>query len=112
MYLCAPYRNQMLRLKYRHIIAWAFLLAFLLPSAIKMEHHHDRVAGRAESADRSAEFHEKCAVCDFEFSLFSVASSYIPQSVALILDGYVAKCIACIYVNPLEYSFSLRAPPM
>lgn len=98
--------------KCRHIISWALLLLFLLPSTIKLEHHHHEVASHASGAEHEASFHEKCAVCDFEFSFFSFAKAYHPQQVAFIHNIYVDGRNADVYVEPLKYSFSLRAPPV
>lgn len=97
--------------KFKNIISVFLLLVFLLPSIVKLEHHHEHFQCKAKNEKHFHEYHEKCAVCSFEFSVFSSDFKYF----ALPKEHPVAKyCInyrSVHYSSLSEYSFSLRAPP-
>lgn len=103
--------NSLMIRKFKNIISLFLLLVFILPSIIKLEHHHEQFECKAKNEKHFHEYHEKCAVCSFEFSVFS--SGYknfiLPkeQPVAKYCNNYRSVH----YSSLSKYSFSLRAPP-
>jgi hypothetical protein len=88
------------------------VFTLMAPSVIKMEHHHDHFTCRAKNEKHYHRNHEVCAICSFEFSLFS-ANHYYPS---VSRNGYTDGFIDCI--NPSffscdsRYTVLLRAPPL
>ena len=103
--------NSLMIRKFKNIISLFLLLVFILPSIIKLEHHHAHFECKAKNEKHFHECHEKCAICSFEFSVFS--SDYkkfiLPkeQPVAKFCNNYRSVN----YSSLSKYSFSLRAPP-
>jgi len=97
--------------KFNNIASLLLLLVFLLPSIVKLEHHHEHFECKAKNEKHYHVSHEKCAVCCFEFSVFS--SDF--QNIALLNEQPVAKyCNSYRSVNCSilsKYTFLLRAPP-
>jgi len=97
--------------KFKNIISSFLLLVFILPSIVKLEHHHEHFECKAKNEKHFHEYHKKCAICSFEFSVFS--SDYknliIPkeQPVAKYYNNYRSVN----YSTLSKYSFLLRAPP-
>jgi len=100
---------------FRKSASFLLLLVFLLPSIIKVEHHHEPLKNKAEKKERGKSYHTtqaKCAVCSFEFSTFS--THIIPvllekiQHVVLFFENYRSFNYSAL----TNYSFLLRAPPL
>jgi hypothetical protein len=98
--------------KFKNIVSIFLLLVFLFPSIVKLEHHHhEHFECKAKNEKHFHEYHEKCAVCSFEFSVFSSDYKYyiIPK------EQPVEKCCnnyrSVHYSSLSKFSFSLRAPP-
>lgn len=92
----------------------ALLLVFTLvaPTIVKLEHHHEQFVCHAKGEKHLHTEHEKCAACDFEFSVF-VPDSFAFYSVKLQPEVYYSNLYSSIALSThSQYSFSLRAPPL
>jgi hypothetical protein len=98
--------------KFKNIISLFLLLVFIFPSVIKLEHHHETVECKVKNEQHLHEFHEKCVVCNFEFSLFSVNLENIVLQNEQPVDKYFNNYGFDSYSGCSKYSFSLRAPPV
>jgi len=87
------------------------LLVFLTPSVIKLEHNHERFACKAEHIDHFHEYHDNCAVCNFEFSAFSPQDYHFEEYVQITHIIYQNLYKSQRYSNSLKHTFSLRGPP-
>lgn len=96
---------------FKNIAFLLLLLVFLLPSIVKLEHHHQHFECKAKNEKHLHVFHEKCAVCNFEFSIFSSDVEYIVLKKEQPLTEYCNNYSSVNYSAFSEYSFLLRAPP-
>jgi len=97
--------------KFKNIASLLLLLVFLLPSIVKLEHHHEHFECKAKNEKHYHVLHEKCAVCNFEFSVFSSDFENIVLSKEQPLDKYCNNYKSVNYSTLSKYSFLLRAPP-
>ena len=97
--------------KFKNIASLLLLLVFLLPSIVKLEHHHEHFECKAKNEKHYHVLHEKCAVCNFEFSVFSSDFENIVLSKEQPLDKYCNNYKSVNYSTLPKYSFLLRAPP-
>jgi len=97
--------------KYKNIVSLLFLIAFLLPSVVKLEHHHQHFECKAKNEKHYHEFHEKCNICNFEFTVFLSDIENIDLQKDNPIDSYSNKYISLSDYNLFQYSFLLRAPP-
>jgi len=87
------------------------LVVFLLPSLIKYSHHHEHSECNAEYEVQYQEYHTKCAICNFEFSVFSVDfDTIILQNIPPVTE-YLNNYCSVINSTLSKYSFLLRGPP-
>lgn len=102
-------------IKFKKSASFLLVLVFLLPSIVKVEHHHEPLKIKAKKEEHGNYYHAtqaKCSVCSFEFSTFS--SDAIPvilakiQPVALFFENYRSFNYSALS----NYSFLLRAPPL
>ncbi len=97
--------------KFKNIASFFLLLVFISPTIVKLEHHHEHFECNAKNEKHFHEFHEKCAVCSFEFSVFSSDFENIvlqkEQPIAKYCNNY--RSVNCS--SHSRYSFLLRAPP-
>ena len=54
----------------KNIISLFLLMVFLMPSIVKLEHHHKHLISRNKMRLPIRFLHEKCPICNFEFSVF------------------------------------------
>lgn len=87
------------------------LTVFLLPSLIKIAHHHEHSECYAKNEIQYHEYHSKCAVCNFEFSVFSLEFENIVLENILPATNYLNNYCSVKYSTFTKYSFLLRAPP-
>jgi hypothetical protein len=99
----------MLRLK--HIISLLLAFALLAPNVVILEHHHDHFVCHAKNEKHFHVHHEKCLVCSFEFSLYSLGNRAAASLKAEHNSGYNNNYRQDYFLNNLKYSFLLRAPP-
>ena len=98
--------------KIRKIVSLLMVFILLAPSIVILEHHHDHFVCHAKNEKHFHSFHEKCLICSFEFSVFSVSKvEHLLTSVELIW-GYFAPVYHFFYTDYSNYSFLLRAPPL
>jgi hypothetical protein len=98
--------------KLRKIGSILLIAVLLTPSIAKLEHHHDGFVCQAKHEKHYHTHHQKCWVCAFEFSLFSLTAKTVvapPISYpAAVNDGErLFK-----FNSTSSYSFLLRAPPI
>ena len=98
--------------KYKKNIVFLFLLlVFILPSIVKLEHHHEHFEYKAKNEKQNHLFNEKCAVCNFEFSVFSSDLKKIVLTKEQPVAKYCNNYRSVNYSTFSKYSFLLRAPP-
>jgi hypothetical protein len=97
--------------KFRNIISLLLLSVFLLPSIVKLEHHHDQVVSKAKNEKHSSIFQDKCPICNFEFSVFLSSAENIDLPKENPLDNYCNNYYSRYNSNLSQFSFLLRAPP-
>jgi hypothetical protein len=97
--------------KFKNIASFLLLLVFLSPSIVKLEHHHEHFACKARDAEHCHVLHEKCAVCSFEFSVFSSDFENIHASKAQPAGNFRISYRFAYFSTLSNYSFLLRAPP-
>jgi hypothetical protein len=98
--------------KFKNIASLLLLLVFLLPSIVKLEHHHEHFECKAKNEKHLHVFHEKCAVCNFEFSVFSSDFENIVFQKEQPVAKYCNNYRSVNYSTLSKYSFLLRAPPI
>jgi len=100
-----------MRRKFKNIVSLLFLIAFLLPSIVKLEHHHQHFECNAKSEKHFHELHEKCSICNFEFTVFLSDIENVDLQKENPIDHYSNNYISLPNYNLSQYSFLLRAPP-
>lgn len=97
---------------FKNIASLFFLLVFIIPSIVKHEHHHAHNEYEAKNDKNNHVFIEKCAICSFEFSVFSSDIENVLLAKKQLLSEYKNnyQSVDCsLYFN---FSFLLRAPPI
>jgi hypothetical protein len=97
--------------KFKNITSLLLLLVFILPSIVKLEHHHEHFECKAKNEKHYHVFHEKCAVCNFEFSVFSSDFKNIVLPKEQPVAQYCNNYSSVNYSTLSKHSFLLRAPP-
>lgn len=97
--------------KYKNIASLLLLLVFLLPSIVKIGHHHEHFECNAKNEKHYHVFHEKCAICNFEFSVFLSSVKNIQLQKENPFDAYCNNYDSRFNSNLSRFSFLLRAPP-
>jgi hypothetical protein len=97
--------------KFKNIASLFLLLVFILPSIVRLEHHHEHFECKAKNEKHYHVFHEKCAVCNFEFSIFSSDFEKIVLPKEQPVAKYCNNYRSVNYSTLSKYSFLLRAPP-
>jgi hypothetical protein len=98
--------------KFKNIASLLLLLVFVFPGIVKLEHHHEHFVCKAKNGQHYHAYHENCAVCNFEFSVFSSDFENIVLQNEQPVDKYFNNYRLGKTSNLLKYSFSLRAPPV
>jgi len=98
--------------KFKNIASLILLMVFLLPSIVKLEHHHKHFFCNAKNEKHYHDYHERCEICNFEFSVFSAGTKNIDLQKEKPLDNYCNNYHSEYYSNLASYSFLLRAPPL
>lgn len=93
------------------IIAILLLVMFLLPSWVKIEHHHEHIANHTNKEKQVHEYHEPCILCSFEFSILDSAYEVIVLNQDNPVAYYCVYCKTILFSDPSRYTFLLRAPP-
>lgn len=88
------------------------VLVLFMPSIVKLDHHHEHFFCTAKGEKHFHTYHEKCAVCSFEFSVFFPEKINIDSKKDKVIDNY-NSCINIYHNSNLsKYSFLLRGPPV
>lgn len=98
--------------KLKKIASLLLLMVFFLPSIVQLTHHHEHFECKAKNEKHYHKLHEKCAVCDFQFSVFSndFFEVVVPKQQHSI--QYCNNYSSVNYSTLSKYSFQLRAPPV
>ena len=97
--------------KFISITSILLLLVFLLPTIVKLEHHHKHFVCKAKDEKHNQVFQDKCAICNFEFSIFLSSVENIDLQKENPLDSYCNNYNSRYNSNLFQFSFLLRAPP-
>ncbi len=97
--------------RFKNITSLMLLAVFMLPSIIKFTHHHEHLECNAKNEKQFQEYHSKCAICNFEFSVFSLEFENIVLQKILPVSEYLNNYCSEKYSIFSKYSFLLRAPP-
>jgi hypothetical protein len=103
--------NDLMITKFKNIISLLLLLVFLLPTIVKLEHHHQHHIYQAKNEKQFRVFQDKCVICNFEFSVFLPAIENIELQNEDPIDCYSNNYKSLHICNLSQYSFALRAPP-
>jgi hypothetical protein len=98
--------------KFKNITSSLLLMVFLLPSIVKLEHHHKHPFSETQTANHSLFFTEKCSICSFEFSVFLSDFGYVDLAKGKPIINYFNNYDSVDHSNSSKFSFSLRAPPL
>ena len=96
---------------FKNITSLFLLLVFLLPSIVKLEHHHKHSISFSKEEKKNLVFHDNCGICNFEFSIFISGIENIDLQNENPPDSYSNTYISEYNSNLSLYSFLLRAPP-
>ncbi|HNW98858.1 MAG TPA: hypothetical protein PKK00_10655 [Bacteroidales bacterium] len=97
---------------YKNIISIFLLGIFLLPTIIKLEHHHEHYIYKSDNKKHIHEFHHKCEICKFEFSTYTPSPVKTANSKNVINYFYNNIYTSAVFIEQNILSFSLRAPPL
>lgn len=100
-----------MRSLFRNFGALFLLVAFVFPSVVKMEHHHEHHICNAKNQKHLHAHHDSCQVCTFEFSVFSDNHHKIEFQNDKPIDCYLNHYHSANYYTRSKHSFQLRAPP-
>jgi hypothetical protein len=95
----------------KKISSFLLLIVFLLPSVVKLEHHHDGFKCRSIIEKHIHASHKGCIICQFEFSVFLTDPENIELTKEKPSDSYCNTYNSGYNNNLSQFSFSLRAPP-
>ena len=101
-----------MNIKFKKILSQVLLLILFLPSVVKLEHRHEHFDLRANKEDQFEVFHNKCLICNFEFSIYIPTYEKIDLQNENSLDYYINRYTSRYLSNLSQFSFLLRAPPL
>lgn len=96
---------------FKNTVSLVFLIAFLLPSIVKLGHPHEHFICKAKNETHLHQRHDKCIICNFEFASFLSDIENIDLQKEKPIDPYCNKYVSLYSYNLTQYSFLLRAPP-
>ncbi len=82
-----------------------------MPTAVKIEHHHDHGKPADNTDYPSKEYHDNCVICNFEFSVFLSGDRSVYFEKEYYSKYYRSDYISEHFQNLSQYNFQLRAPP-
>jgi len=98
--------------KLRYLASFFLVMVFLAPTMVKLGHYHDHFRCKTPEVRHFHEQHEKCDVCKFEFSIFSVEKDEVPLLKNKPSDSFRNNYHSLNFSSQARYSFLLRAPPV
>ncbi len=96
----------------KNIISFLFLLCFLFPLVVKLEHHHEHFLNKVKSENQSSVLNENCFVCNFEFSVFSTDIENVNLQIEKPVANYCNNYSSIFALNHSQSSELLRGPPV
>lgn len=96
----------------KKILALILLALFLTPTVVKVEHHHEHFVCSAKNEKHLHLYRDKCPVCSFEFSIFSFSGDKEAVTRTQYSDAWLNTYQPADFPVFLNFSFSLRAPPL
>jgi hypothetical protein len=97
--------------KFLSVLALMLLMVFLAPTVIKLGHQHDHeVTHHTGKGNNFQDYHQKCPICNYEFSVFSTDVESIERLIQKALPPHEIYSIIYCY-SESKFSFFLRAPP-
>ena len=97
--------------KIRSVLSLWMAFILLLPAFIKAGHHHETFIYSLADGKIIHETHEKCAVCNFEFSVFQAWDSKVVFEKNEITANFICLSVGFHFSDLSRYTFLLRAPP-
>ncbi len=98
-------------IKLKNIASLMLLMVFLMPSVVKIEHHHEHGDHAGNNEYPSQKFHDNCAICNFEFSFFLSVNGEVYFEENEHSKRYINYYSSVDFQNLSQYNFLLRAPP-
>jgi hypothetical protein len=96
----------------KNIIALSLLVIFLFPLVIKAEHHHRHFIELPERGTVLHDYHEKCAICNYELCQFAPADQCFTPEPPAFTDDYCNQYQSSVLTGNIRFTFLLRAPPV
>lgn len=102
----------MMTAKLKKIVSLLIVAILTTTSIVKFEHHHKHLEGSSKTEENAQQFHEKCLICSFEFSLCLLDELVLLSKKTEFKDSYNIRFCKFYHSNFSNYSFLLRAPPL
>jgi hypothetical protein len=104
--------SQLVKKILQNILIFIVLGIFVFPITVKSIHYHGEVfICKAKTEKHFHKLHDKCSVCNYEFSLFSKNHNNRTFYKDQIIDGYINHYQSSYYFKSAYLAFLLRAPP-
>jgi hypothetical protein len=97
---------------FKHITSLFLVLVLLLPSFVKLEHHHKYFINSSGGERHNQHFSDSCRICNLEFSIFITDGKESGLHYETPSDSYSINYDSRDYSFISQFSFSLRAPPL
>ena len=97
---------------FKNSIIYLVLLVFLLPTIVKLEHHHEHFICTAKNEKHFHVAVGKCEICNFEFSISISGIENSDLQIEIPVDRYTNSYNFLYSLKSSQYSFFLRAPPI
>ena len=97
---------------FKNSIIYLVLLVFLLPTIVKLEHHHEHFICHAKNERHFHVAVDKCEICNFEFSISISDVECSDLQIETPIDRYTNSYNFLSGLDFSKYSFLLRAPPV
>jgi hypothetical protein len=100
----------------KKILSVILVAVFITPLVIKLLdnrfHHHDRIVYNTEKENHFHEYHKKCPIPGFEFSLYEFHKNSVETKKNYYHQKFTINYITAYFHDQSKYSFLLRAPPV
>lgn len=98
--------------KLKNIVSLVVLVLFLLPPLVQDAHSHEVFVCKAKHEKHFHNDHEKCIICNFEFSTYSFNTEHYKLNTESLPDTYNSLYLSVNHAIQPGYSFLLRGPPL
>lgn len=100
---------------FKHLLSILLAVLFLTPMTIQLFdgvfHHHDHNIFSTNPKQNIHEYHEKCPIPGYEFSIFEIQKQVLNTQKISYGHPVSFSFISNFRPNNSDYSFLLRAPP-